>query len=91
MSVPIARGAKKAETAAEEPPDEPPGILVKSQGFLVGKYALFSVDEPIANSSMLVLPRITIPALFNFLTTVESYGGIQPSNIFDPQVVGTPC
>ena len=40
---------------------------------------------------MLVLPRITIPALFNFLTTVESYGGIQPSNIFEPQVVGTPC
>ena len=39
---------------------------------------------------MLVLPRITIPAFFNFLTTVESYGGIQPSNIFDPQVFGTP-
>ena len=91
MSVPIARGAKKAETAAEEPPDEPPGIFVKSQGFFVGKYALFSVDEPIANSSMLVLPRITIPAFFNFLTTVESYGGIQPSKIFEPQVVGTPC
>ena len=44
VSVPIARGAKNAETAAEEPPEDPPGIFVKSQGFLVRKYALFSVD-----------------------------------------------
>ena len=72
VSVPMPRGAKKAETAAEEPPEDPPGIFVKSQGFLVGKYALFSVDEPMANSSMFVLPRITIPAFFKFLTTVES-------------------
>ena len=31
------------------------------------------------------------PAAFNRETTVESYGGRQPSSIFEPQVVGTPC
>jgi len=72
VSVPIASGASKAATAAADPPLEPPGVLVKSQGFWVVPYAEFSVEEPIANSSIFVLPRITTPASFNFATTVES-------------------
>ena len=55
----------------------------------MGPNAEFSVDDPIANSSIFVLPKITIPAAFNLLTTVESYGGFQPSKILEPQVVGT--
>ena len=47
------------------------------------------MDEPIANSSILVLPMMTTPASFNFFTTVESYGGRQSCKIFDPAVVGT--
>ena len=90
VSVPIASGASKAARAAEEPPPEPPGIRVKSHGLWVGPYAEFSVDEPIANSSILVLPKITMSFFLRFATTVESYGGRQPSRIFDPQVVGTP-
>ena len=90
VSVPIASGASNAATAAADPPLDPPGVLVKSQGFCVVPYAEFSVDEPIANSSIFVLPRITTPAAFNFATTVESYGGRQPSRIFDPAVVGIP-
>ena len=43
-----------------------------------------------ANSSMLVLPRITTPASRSRRTTVASYGGRQPSRIRDPQVVGMP-
>ena len=61
-----------ALTAAADPPLEPPGVRVKSQGLKVGPYPEFSVDEPIANSSIFVLPRITTPAAFNFATTVES-------------------
>ena len=34
----------------------------RSQGLRVFLYALFSVDEPMANSSMFVLPRTTAPA-----------------------------
>ena len=33
---------------------------------------------------------MTTPALFNLLTTVESYGGCHPCKIFEPAVVGTP-
>ena len=43
-----------------------------------------------ANSSMLVLPRMTTSAAFSRLVTVASYGGIQPSRIFEPTVVGMP-
>ena len=62
VSVPIESGAWRAATAAAEPPDEPPGTRSRSHGLAVGPNALCSVDEPIANSSMFVLPRITAPA-----------------------------
>src|SRR4051812_26777787 len=90
VSVPMARGAWKEASAALDPPPEPPGILVRSQGLPVGPYALFSVDDPMANSSMLVLPRMTTSAAFSRLVTVASYGGMQPGRILEPTVVGTP-
>src|SRR6187399_945134 len=42
-----------------------------------------------ANSSMLVLPRVTMPAAFSFSTTVASYGDTKLSSIFEPQLVRT--
>ena len=48
------------------------------------------MEEPIANSSMFVLPRIGIPAARSRETSVASYGGTQPSRIREPQVVGSP-
>ncbi len=36
VSVPVVAGASLAATAQAEPPDEPPGVRVKSQGFLQG-------------------------------------------------------
>jgi hypothetical protein len=61
-----------AATAAAEPPLEPPGMRVRSQGFFVAKNAEFSVDDPMANSSMLTLPGITKPDPFSRVTTVAS-------------------
>src|SRR3954453_21236775 len=90
VSVPSAIGASNDATAAAEPPPEPPGIRVRSHGLCVTPYAECSVDEPIANSSMLVLPRIGRPAARTLATTVASYGGTQPSRIFDPDLVGNP-
>src|SRR6266851_5825582 len=87
VSVPMPSGAWYAATAAADPPDEPPGTRVRSHGLRDGPNAEFSVDEPMANSSMLVLPRITTPASRNRLVTVASYGGTQPARILDPQVV----
>src|SRR5207237_1145169 len=90
VSVPSAPGTKRAATAAAEPPDEPPGVRSRSQGLRVGPYALFSVDEPIANSSMFTLPTRTAPASRSLRTTVASYGGTYPSRMRDPAVVSTP-
>src|SRR5580765_5412340 len=86
----MASGASYAATAAAEPPPEPPGIRARSHGLRVGPYAECSVEEPIANSSMLVLPRITRPASRSRVTRVASYGGRQPSRIRDPAVEGSP-
>src|SRR6266536_3626095 len=88
VSVPIASGASNEATAAAEPPDEPPGTRLRSQGLRDGPNAEFSVDEPIANSSMLVLPSRTTPARLSRLVIVASYGGRQPARMTDPQVVG---
>src|SRR5918992_3497247 len=88
VSVPIARGASNAASAAAEPPPDPPGTRSVSHGLWVGPNAEYSVDEPIANSSMLVLPRIVIPAARSRAVTVASYGGGQPPRVFEPAVVG---
>ena len=79
-----------AATATADPPEEPPGMRVVSQGLRVVKKPEFSVELPMANSSMLVLPRIGRAAVRRRLTKVASYGGTQPSRILLPQVVGSP-
>src|SRR5262245_15427625 len=90
VSVPVAAGVRRAATAAAEPPDEPPGTFFRSHGFFTGPYQLFSFDEPIANSSMFVLPSMTTPACDRRSTTVASYGAMKFDNIFEPHEVSTP-
>ena len=77
-----------AATQAADPPDEPPGTRVRSSGFRVGPNAEFSVDDPIANSSMFVLPMMIAPALRSRVTTVASYGLTYSSRIREPHDVG---
>src|SRR5262245_33054498 len=72
VSEPSAHGARPAATAAAEPPDEPPGTRVGSHGLRVGPYAEFSVDEPIANSSMFVFPSVRSPRPAQRVATVAS-------------------
>src|SRR5829696_4862594 len=91
VSEPSASGTMRAATAAADPPLDPPGVRVTSQGFFVGPSEEFSVDEPIANSSRLVLPMMIAPACSRRSTTVALYGGIKPARIFDDAVVGTPA
>ncbi len=45
------------------------------------------MDEPIANSSWLSLPRSTAPASARRRTAVASYGGAKASRILEPHVV----
>ena len=62
-----------------------------SHGFFTGPKWLFSFAEPMANSSQLSFPSVTMPAALSFSTTVASYGDTKLSSIFDPQLVLTPC
>src|SRR5437879_6568352 len=78
-----------AATAAAEPADDPPGTRSSAQGLAIGQKAEFSPLEPIANSSMFVLPSITNPASSSRSITVASYGGTNGSRIFEPHVVRT--
>src|SRR5574341_2281038 len=90
VSVPSAAAQRSAATAAADPPELPPGTWSSAQGFRVGKNAEFSVEEPIANSSILVLPSRTASWAFNRRMAVASYGGMYDRRILDAQVVGTP-
>ena len=72
VSEPSAHGASPAVTAAALPPPEPPGTRVGSHGLCVGPNALFSVDEPIANSSRFVRPISTASAARSRSITVAS-------------------
>ena len=74
VSVPTEKAHKSAATLAAEPPEEPPGTRLLSQGFLTGPKAEFSLEAPMANSSQLVLPKIITPSSFKNLTTLASYG-----------------
>lgn len=56
VSLPRAKGASPAATQAALPPEEPPGTRLVSRGLRVTWKAEFSVVEPMANSSRLVLP-----------------------------------
>ena len=56
-----------AATAAADPIEDPPGVLVGSCGFFV----LPGVKK--ASSAVTVLPIIIAPACFNLETTVQSF------------------
>ena len=76
VSLPRAQSASPAATAAAEPPLEPPGTVARSQGLCVVWNAEFSVEEPMANSSRLVLPSITTWSSHTWRTAVAVYTGM---------------
>ena len=63
-----------------------PGTRSMQCGLRVGPKAEFSVELPMANSSMLVLPRAIAPAARRSSTTVASYG--RPPAFEDPRATG---
>src|SRR5438477_783805 len=90
VSVPSAPRHCAAATATAEPPADPPGTRSVPQGLRVGPNAEFSVEEPMANSSQLVLPTNTAPAPRRRATAVPSYGGTKFSRMREAAVVRTP-
>src|ERR1700730_4696172 len=82
VSVAVAARHQSAATAADEPPEEPPGtslsverspsLPLRRHGETTGPKALVSLEEPIANSSQLSLPSMTAPAFHRLAPTVDS-------------------
>ena len=70
MSEPRANGTIPAATAAAEPPLEPPATSASFQGLRTAPKQEFSLDEPIPNSSRLVLPTTRAPAACRRATAV---------------------
>ncbi len=74
VSVPVAKNACPPATAAEDPPELPPGTSRSFHGLRTGPYALFSLLDPMANSSQFVLPSSTAPASASRSSALEAYG-----------------
>ena len=87
VSVPVAAGTMRAATAAAEPPEEPPGTRLFAHGFLTGPKCELSLEEPMANSSMFVLPVTTAPARSSSLDHVSVVRAPYFSSMREPQVV----
>src|SRR5881392_789016 len=62
VSEPSANKTSPAATAAADPPDEPPGTVSRFHGFFVFWNAEFSLEEPIANSSIFNFPIVIVSA-----------------------------
>src|SRR5436190_16608727 len=80
-----------AATAAAEPPLDPPGTFERSHGLRVVNSPLFSVEEPMANSSRFVFPTTHAPASTTHRVIVASYGGHQLPRMREEQVVLMPA
>ncbi len=77
VSVPTAPAHSIAATAAAEPPEEPPGTSGvfdprRRQGETTGPKAEVSLEEPMANSSLLSLPSSTAPSRHRLAVTLDS-------------------
>src|SRR4051812_26919340 len=90
VSEPNVKGTSPAATAAADPPELPPGTRDRSHGFAVGAKEEFSVEEPIANSSMLSRPNGMAPTALSFAVTVASYGDTKVASILLEHVSGWP-
>src|SRR5579872_7404114 len=94
VSVAVAPMHSMAATAEAEPPEEPPGTSVvlepsRRQGLATGPKHEVSLEEPIANSSLLSLPSRTAPSRHSCEVIVDSYVGTKLPSIFEPAVVRT--
>src|SRR5262249_54994766 len=72
-SVACAIGRTPAATSADAPPDEPPEVRVKSQGFRVAPWSVDSVVAAQPNSGAVELQKMLRPAAWNrLINTVSS-------------------
>src|SRR5699024_5749809 len=91
VSEPSANFTCPAATAAAGPPLDPPGTWSVFQGLRVDWKLDFSLEEPMANSSIFNFPIVTAPAPLSFSTAVAlNNGSLKFFNIWLPAVVFNP-
>src|SRR5690606_27615059 len=90
-SVPWAIGTMPVATATAEPPDEPAGLNCGFHGLRVAPKSSLTVLAPVANSGVLVLPRIIAPALRRRATAAASSSGMKSLKSGEPKVVRIPA
>src|SRR3954453_5333018 len=90
MSLPNSSEVRPAASAAAEPPDEPPGVRVRSHGLLVAPKRGLYAWRAAAIVGVLVLPKITAPAERRRLPAVASRCGTWSARNSAPQVVRSP-
>ena len=87
----MAKGASRAASAAALPPDDPPGVLLKSQGLRVIPVKGESVTPFQPYSGVVVLPSSTAPASRSRATAgASSFQACCGSIALEPRKVGQP-
>ena len=90
MSEPASSPVSPAASAAAEPPDDPPGVRVRSHGLLQVPCIELKLCQSDSMNGTFVLPKTTAPAARYFSTTAESVSATLSLNSGTPQVVGAP-
>ena len=90
VSDPNVIGTIPEETAAAEPPEDPPETHSFSQGLDTGPYTEYSFEDPIANSSIFVRPMGINPMSIICCTAVDVYGERYPFKMLDAHVTNSP-
>src|ERR1700753_4128198 len=91
MSVPWAIWPMPAATADPAPPEEPPGVIEGSRGFLVSPWMRLVVNQRYEKAGQLVGARMAAPAFFKLSTTGEFAGAMASRCSFSPLVEAKPC
>src|SRR5437588_2414887 len=71
-SEPVAHGTMPAATAAPDPPEDPPGVRVRSHGLRVMPFASVAVHGKIMSSGTFVIPIGIAPAARSRRTASEA-------------------
>src|SRR5260370_25238777 len=83
-SEPMAIGPRPAATAAPAPPEEPPEVLLRSQGLRVIPVRGLSVTPLNPNSGVVVFPIRIVPAARSFATAGGASSGAEFSPVRGP-------
>src|SRR6266849_8087968 len=89
-SAPVAAPHSDIDTATAEPPLDPPGWHLRFQGLCTGPKLEILFVVPKANSCVLSLPSMIVPAARYCATTVASSVGTKCSRTREQAVVRIP-